>query len=55
MTPKFGICSLISGGCDYTQNAFEGLKIEASEAVLLYITPSRGKPEAKVYIKLKIV
>jgi len=36
---------------DYTQNEFEGLKIECSEAVLLYITLSRDKLEAKVYIK----
>jgi len=34
---------------------FEGLKIECSEAVLLDISFGRGKPEAKVYIKLKIV
>ena len=55
MIPQFGIWSLISGGWDYTQNELEGLKIEAGEAVLLDISFGRGKPEAKVYIKRKIV
>lgn len=40
------------GGYDYIQNEFEGLKIEAGEAVLLDITPRRGKLEAEVDIIL---